>query len=200
MKTAALFSIHKMAIKCISTLPTKVHLVNAMVFPVVMYGCELNHKENWAPKNWCFWTVVLEKTLESPLNCKEMKTVILKKSILHVHWKDWYWSWSSNTLAPWWEELTHWETPWCWERLKAGGEGDNRGWDVWKALPTQWTWIWRSSGRRWRTGKPIMLQCTGSQRMDMTEWLKNKATTATTTNMALDLEKDLKFACGTGSL
>ena len=57
------------------TLPTKVHLVKAMVFPVVMYGCELDHKEGWAPKNWCFWTVVLETTLESPLDCKEIKSV-----------------------------------------------------------------------------------------------------------------------------
>ena len=57
------------------TLPTKVHLVKAMVFPVVMYGCELDHKENWVPKNWCFWTVVLEKTLESPLDCKEIQSV-----------------------------------------------------------------------------------------------------------------------------
>ena len=52
------------------TLPTKVHLVKAMVFPVVIYGCELDHKESWAPKNWCFWIVVLEKTLQSPLDCK----------------------------------------------------------------------------------------------------------------------------------
>ena len=58
-----------------NTLPTKGHLVKAMVFPVVMYGCELNYKESWAPKNWCFWTVVLEKTLESPFNCKEIQLV-----------------------------------------------------------------------------------------------------------------------------
>ena len=57
------------------TLPTKVCLVKAMVFPVVMYGCELDHKEKWAPKNQCFWTVVLEKTLESPLDCKEIQPV-----------------------------------------------------------------------------------------------------------------------------
>ena len=57
------------------TLPTKVHLVNAMVFPVVIYGCELDHKEDWVLKNWCFQIVVLEKTLESPLNCKEIKPV-----------------------------------------------------------------------------------------------------------------------------
>ena len=57
------------------TLPTKVHLVKAMVFPVVMYGWELDYKESWAPKNWCFWTVVLEKTLESPLDFKEIQPV-----------------------------------------------------------------------------------------------------------------------------
>ena len=57
------------------TLPTEVHLVKVMVFPVVMYGCELDYKESWAPKNWCFWTVVLEKTLESPLDCKEIQPV-----------------------------------------------------------------------------------------------------------------------------
>ena len=57
------------------TLPTKVHVVKAMVFPVVMYGCELDYKESWALKNWCFWTVVLENTLESPLDCKEIKPV-----------------------------------------------------------------------------------------------------------------------------
>ena len=57
------------------TLPTKVHLVKAMVFPVVMYRCELDCEESWAPKNWCFWTVVLEKTLERPLECKEIQPV-----------------------------------------------------------------------------------------------------------------------------
>ena len=57
------------------TLPTKVHLVKAMVFPVVMYGCELDYKESWEPKNWCFWTLVLEKTLESPLDSKEIQLV-----------------------------------------------------------------------------------------------------------------------------
>ena len=64
-----------------------------------------------------------------------------RKSVLNIHWKDWCWSWSSNTLATWCEELTHWKTPWCWERLNAGGEGDNRGWDGWMASLTRWTWI-----------------------------------------------------------
>ena len=106
------------------TLPTKVCLVKAMVFPVVMYGCpELAHKESWVPKNWCFWTVVLEKTLESPLDSMEIQPV------LNIHWKDWCWSWNSNALATWCKELTHLKRPWCWERLKVGGEGDNRVWN-----------------------------------------------------------------------
>ena len=64
-----------------------------------------------------------------------------------------------------WEELTHWERPWCWERLRAKGEEDDRGWDGWMASLTQWTWVWASSGRLWRTGKPGMLPFMGSQRV-----------------------------------
>ena len=56
-----------------------------------------------------------------------------RKSILNIHWKDWCWSWSSNTLATWCKELAHWKRPWCWERLKAGGEGDDREGDGWMA-------------------------------------------------------------------
>ena len=85
---------------------------------------ELDHKESWLLKNWCFWTVVLGKTLESPLDCKEMQPVNPKrKSDLNIHWKDWCWNWNSNTLATWCEVLTYWKRPWCWERLRAGGEG-----------------------------------------------------------------------------
>ena len=80
---------------------------------------ELDYKESWALKNWCFWTVGLEKTFESPLNCKDIKPVNLKrKSVLNIHWKDWGWSWNSNTLATWCEELIHWKRLGCWERLK----------------------------------------------------------------------------------
>ena len=74
-------------------------------------------------------------------------------------------SWNSNTLATWCEELTHWKRPWCLERLKAGGEGDDRGWDGWMASPTQWTWVWVSSGNWWWTGKPGVLQSMGFQRI-----------------------------------
>ena len=74
---------------------------------------ELDHKESWALKNWCFWMVVLEKTLESLLDCKAIQQVHPKGNQLNTHWKDWCWSWSSNTLATWCEELTHWKRPWC---------------------------------------------------------------------------------------
>ena len=80
------------------------------------------------------------------------------------------WSWNSNTLATWCEELTHWKRPWCWEILKAGGEGDNREWDGWMASPTQWTWVWASSGSWWWTGKPGVLQSMGLQRLGH-EWM-----------------------------
>ena len=88
-----------------------------------------------------------------------------RKSILNIHWKDWCWSWNSNTLATWYEELTHWKRSWCWERLKAGGEGDDRGWDGWMASLIRWTWIWASSPCWWWTGRPNMLQSTGLQRV-----------------------------------
>ena len=70
----------------------------------------------------------------------------------------------SNTLATWCEELTHLKRPWCWERLKAEGEGHDRGWDGWMVSLTRWTWVWASSGRWWRTEKPGVLQFMGLQR------------------------------------
>ena len=93
-----------------------------------------------------------------------------RKSVLDVHWKDWYWSWNSNTLATWCEELTHLKRLWCWERLKVGGEGDDRGWDVWMASSTRWTWVLASSGSWWWTGKPSVLPW-GCKELDTTEQL-----------------------------
>ena len=119
---------------------------------------ELDHKETWAPKNLCFWTVVLEKTLESPLNCREIQPVHPKgnQSWIFIGRTD-PGSWNSNTLATWCEELTHWKRLWCWERLKEGEEGDDRGWDGWMASRTQWAWVWVNSGSWWWIGRPIVL-------------------------------------------
>ena len=88
-----------------------------------------------------------------------------RRSDLGVHWKDWCWSWNSNILATSCEELTHWKRLWCWEGLGAGGEGDDRGWDGWMAIPTRWTWVWVNSGSWWWTGGPGVLWFMGSQRV-----------------------------------
>ena len=118
------------------TLPTKVCLLKAMVFPLVMYGCESwavkkpEHRRIDAFELWCW-----RKLLRVPWTPRKSNQSILWKSVLGVHWKDWCCSWNSNTLATQCKELTHWKRPWCWERLGAGGEGDDRGWDGWMASP-----------------------------------------------------------------
>ena len=105
---------------------------------------ELDHKQGWVLKNWCFWVVVLEKTLESPLDSREIKPVNPKgkQPWLFVGRTD---VWSSNNLASWCKELTHWKRPSCRERLRTGGEGDNGGQDGWISTSTQWTWVWANS-------------------------------------------------------
>ena len=147
------------------TLPTKVHLVKAMLFPVVMYGCEswtikkAEHQRIDAFELWCW-----RKLLRVPWTARRSNQFILKEispeysSVLMLKW-------NSNTLATWCEELTHLKRPWCWERLKEGREGDDRWWDSWMASPTQWTWVWVNSGSWWWTGKPGVLQSMGSQRI-----------------------------------
>ena len=127
---------------------------------------DLDCKESWALKNWCFWTVVLEKTLESSLDSNEIKPVNPKgnQSWIFIG-RNWCWSWYSNTLATWCEELTHWKWHWCWEWLKAGGEVEDRGWDGWMASPTRWTWVWTSWRSWWWTGKPGVLQSMGLPRV-----------------------------------
>ena len=88
-----------------------------------------------------------------------------RRSVLGVHWKDWCWSWNSNTLAIWCEKLTHLKRPWCWKRLRAGGEGDDGGWDGWIISLTQGTWVWVDSGSWWWTGRPGVLRFMGLQRV-----------------------------------
>ena len=92
---------------------------------------ELDHKEGWTPKNWCFWIVVLEKTWESPGLQGDQISQFGRKLTLNIDWNDWCWSWVSNSLATPCEELTHWKRPWCWKRLRAGGEGDEDGMVGW---------------------------------------------------------------------
>ena len=90
---------------------------------------ELDYKESWAQKNWCFWTVVLEK--ESPLDCKEIQSVHPKGNQTSIFIGRTDAEAETPILATWCEELTHLKRPWFWERVRAGGEGDDRGWDVW---------------------------------------------------------------------
>ena len=149
------------------TLPTEVCLVKAMIFSSShVWMWDLEYKESWAPRNWCFWTVVLEKTLESPLDSKEIQPVHPKgnQSWIFLGRTDAE-AENFNTLTTWCEELTHLKRPWCWERLRVGGEGDYSGWDGWMASLTQYTWVWVNSGNWWWTGKPGMLQSMGSQRV-----------------------------------
>ena len=87
------------------------------------------------------------------------------QSVLHD------WSWNFNTLITCCEELTHLKRPWCWERLKAGGEGNDRGWDGWMASLTQWTWVWVNSESWWWTGKPDVPSPWGHKQLDITERL-----------------------------
>ena len=127
-------------------MPTKTCLVKAMVFPVVMYGCEswtAEKAECWrvdAFELWC-WGILLRV----PWTSRRSSQSILKEISPEYSLKDWGWSRSSNTLVTWCEELTYWKRPLCWEGLKAGREGDDRGWDGWMASPTLWTWIWVNS-------------------------------------------------------
>ena len=130
---------------------------------VVMYGCE-----SWtsSKKAECWRIDVFELWCwRRPLRVPWIAGRSNQSIILGVHWKDWCWSWNFNTLATWCEELTHLKRPWCWERLRAGRKGDDRGWDGWMASPTQWTWVWVDSEIWWWTGRPGVPRLLGSQRV-----------------------------------
>ena len=147
-------------------LPTKFHLLKAMVFPVVIYGCEswtVKKAERWridAFELWCW-----RRLLRVPWTARRSNQSILKEispgcSLVGLMLKL-----KLQTLATWCEKLTHFKRPWCWERLRAGGEGDDRGWDGWMASLSQWGWVWASSGSWWWTEKPGILQSMGSKRV-----------------------------------
>ena len=129
-----------------------------------MYGYEswtTKKAEHWridAFELWCW-----RRLLRVPWTARRSSQSILRKSVLNIHWKDWCWSWNFNTLATWCKELTHWKKLWCWEKLKAGGEGDDIGWDGWMVSPTRWTWVWAGPRSWWCTGKPDVQQSMGSQ-------------------------------------
>ena len=135
---------------------------------------ELDYKESLAPKNRCFWTVLLEKTLESPFTCKEIQPVHPKgdQSCVFIGRTD-VEAETPIPLATWCEEMTRLKRPWCWGRLKARGEGNDRGWDSWMASPSRWTWV-RVNSRCWQwTGRPAMACCSpwGRKELDVTEQL-----------------------------
>jgi len=136
----------------------KVHIIKAMVFPVVKYG-----RESWTVKKaerqrtdafelWCWRRLLRVLWSARRSNQSILKEISPEYSLEGLMLKP-----SSNALATWCEELTHWNRPWYWERLKAGGEGDDRGWVGWMTSLTQCPWVWVSSGRGWRTGKPGVL-------------------------------------------
>ena len=147
-------------------LSTKVCLVRAMVFLVVMYRCDswtIKKADHWridAFEVWCW-----RRLLRVPWTTRRSNQSILKETSPEYSLAGLWWSWSSSSLATWFEELTHWKRPGCWARLKAGGERDDRGWDGWMASLTQWTWVWASSRNWWWTRKPGVLQSMGSQRV-----------------------------------
>ena len=132
---------------------------------------ELDHKESWAPKNWCFWTVMLEKTPESSMDCKEIQPVNPEGNQ--------FWILIGRTDADvempiFWPpdaKKWHWKRPWYWERLKVEGEGDNRGWDGWMASPTEWTWVWAALGVGEGQGGLECCSRWGRKELDVTERL-----------------------------
>ena len=158
------------------TLPKKVHLVKAMVFSVVMYGCEswtIKKAECWRINAFELWCC--RRLLRVPWAARRSTQSILKEISLEYSLEGLMLKWNSNTLATSCEELSHLKRLWCWERLKAGGEGDDRGWDGWMASPTQWIWVWVSSGSWWWTGRPGALQFmeVAKSRTRLSDWTEH---------------------------
>ena len=126
----------------------------------------LDCEVSWALKNWCFWTVVLEKTLESPLDCKEIQPVHPKgdQSWVFIGRTDV----EAETPILWPPHVKSWligKDPDVGRDWGAGGEGDDKGWDGWMASLTRWAWVWVGSGSWWWTGRAGMLRFMGLQRV-----------------------------------
>ena len=152
------------------TLRTKVCLVKAMVFPVVMYGwesCTIKKAECQRIDAFELWS--WRRLLRVPWTARRSSQEI--SSVLIIHRKDWSWNWNSNTLATWCEEVTHWKRPWCWERLKVGGEGDNRRWDGLMAWLSRWTEFEQASGAGDGQGSLACCSPWDHKESDMTEQL-----------------------------
>ena len=147
-------------------MPTKVHLVKAVAFLVVMYRCEswtMKEAEHWridAFQLWCW-----RRFLRVIWTVRRSNQSILKEVSPRCSLEGLMLKLQTNTLATWFEELTYLKRPWCWARLKAGGEGADREWDGWMASPTRWTWVWVSSRSWWWTGRPGVLQSMVSLRV-----------------------------------
>ena len=147
------------------TLLTKVSIVKAMVFAVVMFGCEswtIKKAEHWridAFELWCWRRLFRVPWTARRSNQSILKEISAEYSLEELMLK-------LNTLATSCKELTDWKRSWWWERLKAGEEEDDRGWDGWMASRTQWIWVWVNSGSWWWTGRPGVLQFMGSQRVE----------------------------------
>ena len=139
---------------CYDSLKRQIHLFMAK------YIKKAERRRTDAFELWCW-----RRFLRVPWTARRSNQSILKEISPGVHWKDWCWGWNSSTLATWCKELTHLKRSWCWERLKAGGEGDSREWDGWMASPTWWTQVWVNSKSCWWTGRPGVLQSMGSQRV-----------------------------------
>ena len=148
------------------TLPTKVHLVKAMVFPVVMYGCEswtikkAERQRTDAFELWCW-----RRLLRVPWTARKSNQSILKEISPEYSLEGLMLKLNSNILPTWCKELTPLKRPWCWERLRAGGEADDRGWEGWMASSTQWTWVSVDSGCWWWTGRPGVVRFMELQRV-----------------------------------
>ena len=148
------------------TLPTKVRLVKSMVFTVVRYGCELDH-EGWMVKNGCFWTVVLEKILERVQGwiARRSNQSILQEINPEYSLEGLMLKLKLQYFGHLMQRANSLEKTLMLGKIEAEGEGDDRGWDGWMASLTLWIWVWASSRRWWRTGKPGILQSMGSQRV-----------------------------------
>ena len=147
-------------------LPTKIHLVKTMVFSVVIYQCEswtVKKAEHWridAFEPWCW-----RRILRVPWTSRRANQSILKEISSEYSLEGLMLKLKLQYLATRCKELTYRKCPWWWERLKPGGEGDDRGWDGWMATLTWWTWVWASSRSWWWTGNHGVLQSMGSQRV-----------------------------------